>query len=199
MRHGFQVTMPEATVGPDGSMLGFRAGYHLFGLIELGLGLERRSDYDANIVTVSLSPGVAAYPVRQSSSVPVTVRLGIAYESQSLSGDPITALEEDGILSDGQAWRLEAEVSRRLPRIGSVKGLDVGFVPVLSFAHRSVTTSQGKIEREQSHLTLMFDGLFDLDVGGMARVVAGPRIGVMDGSFGIGITLGLASGYGVAE
>ena len=195
VRHGFRVTMPEFMVGAERSTLAFRAGYHLYGVVELGLGLERRSDFDADIVTISLAPGVAFYPIRQSATLPLTLRLGAAVESQTLSGDPITALEERDILTDGSAWRLEAGVSRRYSLRGSVFGRAAGFVSIVSFAYRSIEIDQGEGSSTDEFLAIVLETLLEIDVGGMARIVAGPRAGVIDDTFGVGFTLGLAAGY----
>ena len=196
VRHGFQVTMPEIAIGAKRSTLAFRVGYHFRGVVEIGLGLERRSDFESDIVSVSLAPGVGVYPFRQSGSVPVTLRVGATYENQALSGDPITALEERDILTDGSAWRLEAGVSRRHSLRRSVFGRAAGFVPIVSFAYRSVEIEQDEESSTDELLTLVLEALIEVDVGGMARIVAGPRVGVFDDAFGAGLTLGLAAGYG---
>lgn len=196
VRHGFRVTMPEIAIGAKRSTLAFRVGYHFRGVIEIGLGLERRSDFEADIVSVSLAPGVAVYPFRQSGSVPVTLRVGVTYENQALSGDPITALEERDILTDGSAWRLEAGVSRRYSLRRSVFGRAAGFVPIVSFAYRSIEIDQGQESSTDELLTIVLETLLEIDVGGMARIVAGPRVGVFDDAFGAGLTLGLMAGYG---
>ncbi|MCH8123542.1 MAG: hypothetical protein IH853_10520 [Bacteroidetes bacterium] len=196
VRHGFRVTMPEIAIGAKRSTLAFRVGYHFRGVVEIGLGLERRSDFEADIVSVSLAPGVAVYPFRQSGSVPVTLRVGATYENQALSGDPITALEERDILTDGSAWRLEAGVSRRYSLRRSVFGRAAGFVPIVSFAYRSIEIDQGEESSTDELLTIVLETLLEIDVGGMARIVAGPRVGVFDDAFGAGLTLGLVAGYG---
>lgn len=196
VRHGFRVTMPEFALGAKRSTLAFRVGYHFRGVVEIGLGLERRSDFEAEIVSVSLAPGVAVYPFRQSGSVPVTVRIGATYENQALSGDPITALEERDILTDGSAWRLEAGVSRRFSMRRSVFGRAASFVPIASFAYRSIEIDQGEESSTDEFLTIVLETLLEIDVGGMARIVAGPRVGIFDDAFGAGLTLGLVAGYG---
>ncbi|GMQ82731.1 MAG: hypothetical protein BMS9Abin05_2191 [Rhodothermia bacterium] len=196
VRHGFQVTMPEFAVGANRSTLAFRVGYHVYGVVELGLGLERRSDFDADIVTMSLAPGVGVYPFRQSGSAPVTVRVGATYENQALSGDPITALEERDILTDGSAWRLEASVSRRYSLRRSVFGRAAGFVPIVSFAYRSIEIDQGEESSTDEFLTIALEMLLEIDAGAMARIVAGPRVGVFDDAFGAGLTFSLVAGYG---
>lgn len=196
VRHGFRVTMPEIAIGAKRSTLAFRVGYHFRGVVEIGLGLERRSDFEADIVSVSLAPGVGVYPFRQSGSVPVTVRVGATYENQALSGDPITALEEEDILTDGSAWRLEAGVSRRYSLRRSVFGRAAGFVSIVSFAYRSIEIKQDEESSTDELLTLVLEALIEVDVGGMARIVAGPRVGVFDDALGAGLTLGLVAGYG---
>jgi len=195
VRHGFAVTMPEFAIGRQESYVGFRVGYHFEGTIEAGLGLERRDDFDTDVVTVSLAPGIAVYPIRQRDGVPLTMRVGASFERQSLEGDPITALEEEGILSKGQAWRIEAALSRRTTRLGRLARFPVACTTAVSFAYRNVRISHGQSHFRATPATLVLGVLFDMDVGGLAHVVSGPRAGILDDGFAVGFSLGLTAGY----
>ena len=134
VRHGFHVGATSYSQTANREKLGFGVGYHIREIIELGVGLERVSDSRTDIVTLSWVPFAAYYPLVQSDSVPFTLRLGAAYETQSLSGDPIVVLEEQGLQSEGSAYRLEVGASRRMDVDWRVFGRPVALVPILSFS-----------------------------------------------------------------
>jgi hypothetical protein len=194
VRHGFDVTMPAFEAGPDGSYVAFAAGYHLAGIAEARLGIERRSDYDMDVVTVSLSPGVAFYPIRQASGRPATLRIGLTYEEQALQGDPIVELERQGLLSDGYAWRLELGLSRRFPWRRRLLGRPAELVPIVNVFYRDVMTRQGTEQFGKAHFSATFDVLVVLDAGGLAHVASGPRMAMLETGFAAGWTLSVIAG-----
>jgi len=74
---------------------GLGAGYSLSGLVDLGFGFSRISLEDSDLTGTGLSPSISVCALKQSTEMPLSLELGVAYEHDSYDSDALDLLGWD--------------------------------------------------------------------------------------------------------
>lgn len=177
--------------------LSLEAGYALRGVAEFGLSVARASE-DQNGLDVNatgFSPFIAAYPVRQSQSFPVSVRLGATYTFFSFGGDAIDEFKELGVDLSGSGYEVGGSLFRAFSLSQKVK-----LIPRAGISYVSATLKlrgeddMGEVISEKETngfalISLATSFAFQPSSGRVFTVT--PRVGFSEGEAAFGISTGL--------
>jgi hypothetical protein len=168
-------------------------GYVANGILEFGLSIATTNDDVLEVNALGVGPFVAGYPLRQGDGMPLTVRIGAAYEFDSFGGESVDALEDLGIDLSGSAYAVGVGIAHELtasPTVAVIPEAGIAYV------HASLKAKAfGESETETDDSTPVFFSV-SLVFGPRTatRFFVVPQLTVSDGETAFGIGAGVALG-----
>jgi len=175
----------------DFSILSASAGYVLNGVVEFGLDVKWSSSDENDTTVLGVGPFVGVYPVHQSDTFPLTIRLGAAYEMDSFGGATYDAFEELLGTASASVW----SVGGAIAHTASVSPT-VYLVPIARLSYTSLTQEFSDVPPE-----ITFEGKSDFETISVelgiviqrpnaSFVYVTPSLGLADGDAVFGVEVG---------
>ena len=166
-------------------------------MVEAGIGLAR-AEYDGeNMAATGFGPFLGLYPLRQNEETPVSIRVGLGYTYQTLSGDAIDQLEDLGLDVDvtGNTILLNGAVFHRLaagPSLDIIPVAEVGYVRQQTSIRASGFGNSGSDSDSESNTYFSIGGVFAFPASPTSIIAVTPAITFSNGESSLSLRLSMA-------